>query len=433
MKNREMVRVIAAGAVIAALALAGGCDISIPQAAASVKPAASPSNRPGETFVGGIGLVGDPGFSGIHIGPLGQGDVQEPPLPLGNGIRPLMPSPESTSSGVLYFSRSSHYFLWVDSAQDHIWASHIGGSSGILAKSGQPARIDWSADGTYVAVSQGSAGPAQVLRLPPGQAAEEIEGFGDGVPGRLLPDVSGTWQLSVMPREGPATGWPTPGPFSSGNAFKLSVRPVGGAEMALATLEAPASGTWSPDSRYFCYSEYPGGDRLSGIDIKVFDRQASASTRISHLDTDRLSEEDDNLVWGPDRQVYFARGARDGTSGAVTVAKVPIDSRPATLVLLPISLGQGERLRTVRLSPDFSRVAFESSRPSTASVGNSIVGYEQATGIFIADLGTGRINRVAPGGHIVSWLPGGDLVASTGRQAQTRYYIVEASSGSVTP
>lgn len=358
--------------------------------------------------------------------------LHEEPLEIGGPVHELTP-PLAAGVESPRFSDRSRFYVWSDSTKGMLMGAEISGAVKELAPYQGRWDIDWTADGKKFLVTDLAAPPQQgpaaipyrtILYSPDGEAPVSLGEMSD--PRALvLPDGSGLTYTRLVNEPEPSTMMPGPD-LRNRNPKRLMTRLPQQAEQEETVLAGPGVGYWSHDAQHYAYLAHRDGDPVNGLDLRVYDRQSKTSALRYHIESDDLGRVMNGLSWSADNTVWLAQACQVQASASIAVTAIPIDGKAVTLSIVPVSLEEGETIESVRLSPDQSKVSFETSKTVTLTDGQGSVTGPRSTGIVVGYLETGKTRRLTSRGRVVTWLPGGDdLVAMTGYGPEPWYYRID--------
>ncbi|MNR75351.1 hypothetical protein D3C72_59810 [compost metagenome] len=355
----------------------------------------------------------------------------EDPLEITSSVHEVEPRLDGNLR-VPRFSERSRVFVWEDPVRNTIMGAEIGGSAKEFAPSRGSWQIDWTADGRKFLLTDLISAPQQGPTTTPYRAtlyslngdAPVVIGEMSDSRGAIMPDGSGLTYTRLVNE--PKSGSMMPAPdVHNRDPKRLMIRLPSQAETEEAVLNGPGLGFWSHDAQHYAYLEHRDGNPINGLDLRVYDRQTKTSALRYHIESDDLQKVMNGLSWSADNTLWFAQACQVQASASIAVSSIPVDGKAVTLSVVPISLEEGETISSLRLSPDQTRVSFETQKVVTLTDGTGKVTGPRSSGLVVASLKTGKTRRLTPRGQFLSWLPGGDeLIAKTGYGPDPRYYRI---------
>lgn len=386
-------------------------------------------------FFATIGRATPSPLGGAFIGGR-MGQEVEPPLETGGGIHAVSPDPHLLHPANMYFSSHSRTFLWLSDSGDTLMAAELDGQARELApynRSGYMALPPlWSADGRSVIIRQyptrprggyAEGLPLQAFRIGLQDGASSV--IGTIAPDWYLdaiPDGSGIWTTR------PIEASQRPPDVMNNEQRNLYVQLPGQAATVELAMGGPGFGSWSPDGQAFAYFEYPNQDPRQGMDLRLYDRQSKASRTVHHLDSNPFTYGPPNFQWSGRRLAFSVQAPPDWKS--LTVHSVNVDDGQSQVRTFTLPLGANDVLNKLVFSPDLEQVAYEVSETVAYQSGKASGTRHESRGIRVFSLSDSQVVSLSPRGRIVCWLPGGqDLIATTGREDDTRFYRIDVPAG----
>lgn len=360
----------------------------------------------------------------------------EAPLVLAGGIHALSPEPGLIHPARTFFSSYSRTFIWIADSGDTLMAAELGGQARELAPYNRSGDIwlqpSWTSDGQAVIVPQFATRPhggdttgisLQGFLVSLRDGTSTVLGdinLSGGI--EFLPDGSGISSIRVVGQNFPAPD------VLNNVARNLFVQSPGQDARLELAMGGPGFGTWRPDGQAYAYFEYPEHDPAKGMDLKLFDRQTKASRTVYHLDSNPFLVGPPNFQWDGTRRLAFST-RQPPNLNELTVYVVNVEEAQAQVRHYTLPLGEGEDISNGRFSPDLTQFAFDVTGTVSYQDARSRGSYPEPRGLRVMALADGRVQAISPGGRIVCWLPGGkDLIATTGREDETRFYRIDVPS-----